>query len=282
MKLTLQSTSIIAAFLFTGCVTEMPDLLSSNLDENTNNKTVLFKTNKVHFMSTLKSTSSMQERNAYLDEFILKSDMQCQNYLNSPLKQEVDKSEDSLYMSLFDGVSTLFGVSLLTNTAKAVFLNDDGTSTEEKKAYANALSPEIRKGVELGRSRYARSMTRKKALNLKAYSVNNLREDTLKYDKQCNDAYGLIEINRALKEMQNSVQTQRTPSNPILKINPQVIKAKVEAVTKEVEKKKVEKEKAKLLLKKTPATPVVPTRPKLENVPLHHDNVLQLPRLTQP
>ena len=277
MKKSLQITSILSTFLFTACVPSIPGTLGSNLNE-TNSQAILFKTNQVHFMSNLKDNSSLNERNNYLDEFILKSDMQCQNYLNNPLKKpEIDKGKDSLYMSLFDGVSGLFGVSLLTNTAKAVFLNDDAASNEEKKAYANALSPEIRKGVELGRSRYARTLTQKKNLDLKTYSVNHLREDTLKYDKQCNDAYGLIEINRALKEMQNSVHTRTTPVTPILQINPQAIKAKVDAVTKKVEEKKIEKKQLEL---KT--SQVVPKQPKPENAPLHHDNVPNLPRSIQP
>jgi hypothetical protein len=228
-------------------------------------------------MSTLKDKSMINERNTYLDEFILKSDMQCQNYLNNPLKKpKVDKSKDSLYMSLFDSVSSLFGVSLVTNTAKAVFLNDDGESTEEKKAYANALSPEIRKGVELGRSRYAQTMVRKKTLDLQAYSINNLREDTLKYDKQCNDIYGLIEINRALKEMQNTVHTRSTPSTPLLNIDPKSIKDKVEAATKEVEEKKIKKAKSD-----SNTTQIIPTQAKPENVPIHHNGIDHLPRSIQ-
>ena len=276
MKHTLKITSILATFLLTGCVSGMPDLLGSNLDK-TNNKPVLFKTNQVHFMSSLKDKSNMTERNTYLDEFLLKSDMQCQNYLNSPLKKpEVDASKDSLYMSLFDGVSGLLGMSLVTSTAKAVFLNDDGESVEDKKAYANALSPEIRKGVELGRSRYARAMVQKKGHTLQTYSVNNLREDTLKYDKQCNDVYGLIEINRALKEMQNTSYAQ--PTTPVLKINPQAIKAKVAAATKEVEKKKIEKKKVEKAKEKAK---VVPTQPKPVDVPVHRDTVQQMPRSPQ-
>ena len=126
-------SSFISLFL-TGCISGMPDILGSNLSQ-TNTQTILFKTNQVHFMSTLKETSSIQERNEYLDEFLLKSDMQCQNYLNSPLsKPEVDKSNDSLYMGIFDTVSGLFGMSLATNAAKAVFLNDDEKSQEEKKS----------------------------------------------------------------------------------------------------------------------------------------------------
>lgn len=276
MKNLLQPISILTLLLFTGCVSNMPNMLNTNLNENSQ-EPILFKTNQVHFMHSLKENSTQQERNFYLDEFILKSDMQCQNYLNSPLKKpEVDTSKNSLYMSIFDRVSSLFGMSLVTDTAKAVFLENGGESVEDKKAYANALSPEIRKGVELGRSRYAKSMIYKKRLDLKAYTVSNLQEDTLKYDKQCNDAYGLIEINRALKEMQSAVHTPVTPNTATLNIDPKAIKDKVEAVSKEVEDKKIEKEQPE-----NATIRVLPKQPMPESVPVHHDSVQHLPRSIQ-
>ena len=240
MKKLIQLSAIATILLLTGCVSALPNMIDSNLEQN-NQKAVSFKTNQVHFMHSLKSNSSQHERNLYLDEFLLKSDMQCQNYLNNPLvKPEVNDNKNSLYMSMLDTVSGLLGMSLATNAAKAVFLDNDSESLEDKKAYVNALSPEIRKGVEIGRKRFAKSMIKKKNLDLKAYSINNLREDTLKYDKQCDDAYGLIEINRALKEMQNSVYAKEVHTTPSLKIDPKAIKAKVEAASKEVKEKKIE------------------------------------------
>jgi hypothetical protein len=279
MKKLLQTSSILTALLLTGCVSTLPNIMGSNLDQE-NQKTVIFKTNQVHFMHSLKTNSSENERNSYLDEFILKSDMQCQNYLNDPLvKPEVDDSKNSLYMGIFDTVSSLFGISLATNAAKAVFLEEDGESIEEKKAYVNALTPEIRKGVEIGRSRFAKTMTNKKNLNLKTYSINNLREDTLKYDKQCDDAYGLIEINRALKEMQSAMHTRTTPSVPTLNIDPKAIKAKVEAVRKKVEEKKIEKSiKSKAEVN---AIKVIPKQIMPVDVPLRHDNAQHLPHSIQ-
>ena len=282
MKKLIQLSSIATVLLLTGCVSALPNMLGSNLEQN-NQKAVTFKTNQVHFMHSLKNNSNLDERNNYLDEFILKSDIQCQNYLNNPLvKPEVDDSKDSLYMSMFDTVSGLLGMSLATNAAKAVFLDKNGASLEEKKAYVNALSPEIRKGVEIGRNRFAKSMTKKKNLNLKAYSINNLREDTLKYDKQCDDAYGLIEINRALKEMQNSVYEKGIHATPTLKIDPRAIKAKVEAASKKVEAKKVQKEIEKNINTKIKVIKVPPTQLVPVDVPLRRDNVQHLPRSTQP
>ena len=282
MKKSLQRGSVLVALLFTACVPDMSTGLGSNLNNDNSQQAVLFKTNQVRFMNSLKDSSNLQERNAYLDEFLLKSDIQCQNYLNNPLKKpEVDTSKDSLYMGIFDTVSGLFGMSLATNAAKAVFLDGEGESMEEKKAYANALSAEIRKGVEIGRTRYAKGMSKKKTLDLKAYSINNLREDMLKYDKQCDDAYGLIEINRALKEMQSAVHRPASVATPTLSINPKAIKAKVEAASKEVEKKKIEKKIEEKIQTETNTSKVSATEPKQQNVPVRHDNVQQMPRSIQ-
>jgi hypothetical protein len=122
-------------------------------------------------------------------------------------------------------------------------------------------------------------MTSKKNLDLKTYSINNLQEDTLKYDKQCDDAYGLIEINRALKEMQNAVHIKTASNTPRLNIDPKAIKDKVEAASKKVQENKIEetiKEKAEVN-----TTKVIPIQPKLENVPVRHDSVQHLPRSIQ-
>jgi len=278
MKQLTTTTSILTLILLSGCVPSLPPL-ANHTSNSTQGEALTFKTNQVHFMHDLKANSTQKERNLFMDEYILKSDMQCQNYLSNPAKKaEINHNKDSLYMNIFDTVSTLFGISLVTNTAKAVFLDNGETAQEEKAAYSNALSPEIHKGVELGRSRYAQRMIQKKPLDLKTYSVQDLKTDMLKYDKQCNDAYGLIEINRALKEMQSAVYatpTIRTPS--LLKIDPKTIKDKVVAATKEVEEKKVEKENPN-----PNATKVVPTPPKPVNAPVHHDNVPNLPHSTQP
>ena len=237
-----KTVSIVAALFMTGCVGETPNPFASNLNDSASQKNLIFKTNEHSFMNSLRHTKSVEERNDYMDEFLLKSDMQCANFLNAPLKKTPTKQNDSLYMNIFDTASSLFGMSYITDTAKAVFLSDDGESVEEKEAYANALSPEIRKGVEIGRARYAKKMTHKKKLPLKEYTVANLNRDTLIYDKQCNDTYGLIEINRALKEMQTQLNTRTIVKAPTpLSIDPQAIKDKVTEVTKEVKEKEEQK-----------------------------------------
>jgi len=117
--------SYVTTFLLTGCASDFSNLLDSHLDQNAQ-KSITFETNQVYFMHSLHKNTTKEERNVYLDEFILKSDMQCQNYLNTPLaKEKVDESKNSLYMSMFDTVSNLFGISLATNAAKAVFLGKE-------------------------------------------------------------------------------------------------------------------------------------------------------------
>ena len=241
MKISTTLLSTFTLLIATGCI--QPSInTSSNYYNNSNSKTkaLTFSTNEHNFMHSLNRVKTAQERNSYMNEFLLKSDMQCANFLNQPL-QKVDNSSknDSLYMSIADTVSTVFGLSYITNTAKAVFLDgNDAESAQEKTAYVNALSPEMRKGVEIARTRFAKEMRKKQVLPLAKYSRNNLKEDTLKYDKQCNLEYGLIEINRALKEMQSQVNTKVVSKKPTLTINPQVIKDKVAQATQEVKEKK--------------------------------------------
>jgi len=280
MRLPSKLTLFITLLAFTGCV---PGTSTTSLNHQSS-QPLLFKTNQVHFMYDLKENSTLKERNKFIDEFILKSDMQCQNHLNNPLKKpETDEAKTSLYMNLFDSVATLFGISLVTNSAKAVFLENNIESEEEKKAFANALSPEIRKGIELGRTRYAKTMKENKKLDLKTYSIQDVKVDTFKYDKQCHDDYGLIEINSALKEMQNAVHSTPTVKTPsVINIDPTTIKDKVVAATKEVEEKKEEKKlQENNATQKDSTTKAVPKQLKPVSAPSHHDSVPQMPRSIQ-
>ena len=241
MKTSTTLLSTFAMLILTGCIQSSIDIGSNYNSASSTKKELLFSTNKYNFMTSLKKASTKEERNSYIDEFILKSDIQCVNFLNQPLKKVNNTNEnDSLYMSIVDTIGTLFGLSYITDTAKAVFLDGNNKeSIEEKIAYTNALSPEIRKGVEIARARFAKEMKKKKTLPLDKYSINNLKEDTLKYDKQCNLEYGLIEINRALKEMQSQMNTRVVTKEPTTTptIDPQVIKDKVAQATKEVKEK---------------------------------------------
>ena len=234
------STTLLLTFvliLVTSCI--QPSInTNSNLNNNSTTKTLTFSTNEHNFMHSLSRASTVEERNSYIDEFLLKSDMQCANYLNQPLQKTNNTAKNnSLYIDIAEEVSKLFGLDYLTNTAKAVFLDNNEESTEEKTAYTNALSPEIKKGVEIARTRFAKEMRKKQALPLDKYSIENLKEDTLKYDKQCNLEYGLIEINRALKEMQSQMNRSAITEKPTPTLDPQVIKDKVTQATKEVKEK---------------------------------------------
>ena len=237
----LTGTSV---WLLTGCL--QPSVtISKNYETSNNRQKLTFHTNEHDFLHTLTPKSTIQLRNDYMDEFLLKSDMQCTNYLNYPLEKTQQENEhtNSLYMGIADTVGTLFGVRYITETAKSVFLNNTTKeSTEEKKAYANALSPEIRKGVEIGRTRFAKKMLKKKLLSLKKYNINNLKKDALSYDKQCNLEYGLIEINRALKEMQRALNKPSIVPKPKQAIDVKIIKKKVTQATKEVQEKKLQEQ----------------------------------------
>ena len=240
------------AILFTGC---MPSTFQSNLSASDEAKSLRFSTNESTFLTKLKPNISKERRNEFIDEFILKSDVQCQQYLANPKKDEKKSdSTDELYMNIAQTVSTVLGLGYITQTAQAIFLDDDKSSKEGQEAYENALSPEIKKGVEIVRERYAKKIKKKKIFQVKRYNSNQLKEDMNIYDKQCNMEYGLIEINRALKEMQsqmrNPVYAKPTQSTTP-KINLEAIKEKVKKVSKEVKSKEIKREK-KQEIKKTP------------------------------
>ncbi|HIM94610.1 MAG TPA: hypothetical protein EYM49_06215 [Campylobacterales bacterium] len=234
--------------IFTGCVS---DLNSGNsLSPGESGQGSRFSTNQYSFLtSQLDATSSKNDRNSFLEEFITQSDMQCQHYLlNSQNRTEkvTNSVEQTLYMSIFDTVSLLFGVKYITDTAKEVFISNTNTNTPENQSmYQNALGPEIKRGVEIARLRYANAMRARKNENLESYSITNLQNDMAKYDKQCSNEFGLIEINKALRQAQNQMMRSGV-AKP--KIDPVSIKKKVEDATKKVEeetkKKEVKKKEA--------------------------------------
>lgn len=223
-----------AGLLLSGCVSN--PLIPSNLSDNHKKKALTFKTNTTSFISELKN------RNSYMDEFILKSDMQCENYLNTPQVQATTEAENSsLYMNIFDTVSTLFGMKLITDTAK-VMVSGEEDKIENQNSYKRALSPEIFRGVEINRERYAKKMKNKQKVSEKEYSLEAFQKDMLTYDKQCAEEYGLIEINRALKAMQHNIQHPAVASTKA-PISIEAVKNSVKAVTQEVKAKKEIKKK---------------------------------------
>jgi len=229
-------------FAFTGCVSGLD--VGNSLSPNESLSPNRFITNRDIFLtSTLSANSTQSERNRFMDEFISQSDMQCQHYLGNYQNRNKNISshtEQSLYMSIFDTVSLLFGVKYITDTAKEVFVNSTNTYTPENQSmYQNALSPEIIRGVEIARLRYANAMKKRKKESLDSYSIVDFQNDMLAYDKQCSNEYGLIEINRALRQAQN--QMMRLPTlKP--KIDPMEIKEKVVVATKKVKEESQKKE----------------------------------------
>lgn len=238
--------SALAFTLLTGCVpTENIGLNNvGNTEVNTG-----FTTNKTRFITRLGVQVKPQERNEYLNEFLDSSNVQCQHYLNSG-KEKPSESEQktALYMNLFDSVSALFGMKYVTDTAKAALSDNPKDTKANQKAFDSAFYPEIRRGVELARTRYAKKMHHKESLSLEKYSVSDLQYDMKQYDKQCDESVGLVEINKALREIQEQMRTRTAPTKAPL-INPVAIKDKVKAVTKKVEEKELKKQQIKAPLK---------------------------------
>ncbi|NEW61365.1 hypothetical protein GSY74_08730, partial [Sulfurovum sp. bin170] len=108
MKKPLLLTTTIA-ILLTGCVPST--LQQSNLNASGEQKSLRFTTNESTFIAKLKPNISKDGRNEFIDEFILKSDVQCQQYLNNPEKdKKKNKNEDELYMNIAHTVSTVLGL----------------------------------------------------------------------------------------------------------------------------------------------------------------------------
>ncbi|HSR73532.1 MAG TPA: hypothetical protein VLL31_01700 [Sulfurovum sp.] len=196
-----------------------------------------FKTKTSSFMTTLdKESPNRSNRNAFMDEFITKSDLQCQQYLNRELTKSSSKETNGLYMNVFDATSQVLGVKTFTDGAKTLYMSGNEDEKKElKSAYEKALSPEIKRGVELAREEYAQTrMYAKKYKLIESYTIEMLERDMKNYDKLCNHEVGLIEINKALKKMKNKPK-EVTPFSPKLVIDPVTIQNKVEAVNEKIE-----------------------------------------------
>lgn len=202
-----------------------------------NDKVSGFKTNRSYFIATLdKSSPNTKNRNAFMNEFIIKSDVQCQHYLDVPLAKP--KKEDGMYMKVYDATGTAFGVKNITDGAKTLYTGADKDKNKEENS---VLSPEIKRGVELAREKYARTnMYSKKYKLIESYTNEMLERDMQNYDKMCNHEVGLIEINKALKKMKKRPK-KVTPFAPKIVIDPVAIRNKVEAVNKEIKSKNEKK-----------------------------------------
>lgn len=225
--------TVCVLVLITGCGQKTTE------PANKKKKITGFQTDQSRFIAKVDKVSpTRKQRNELIDEFIMKSNLQCQHYLNDPINRAAANPKKSeLYMDIFDGVSEAFGVKNITDGAKRLYKKGDDPHKRNKAklAYENALSPEIRRGVELARENYAQRMILRKTRLIESYTIPMLKRDMRNYDKLCNYETGLIEINKALKKAIKRAEKKRElePFSP--KINLKMIKNKVESVTKQAE-----------------------------------------------
>ncbi len=222
---TMVAASIL--LLINGCGSDTPE------PEEKKRKVAGFHTDRSMFIATVDKVSPTKEdRNAMIGEFIMKSNLQCQHYLDNPLNTSSNPKKQGLYMDIFDGVSEAFGMKHITDGAKKLYIKKSANGSNKAKiAYENALSPEIKRGVEIAREKYAQKMILRKTRMIESYTIAMLERDMENYDKLCSYETGLIEIHKALKKAQR--QPKIKPFSP--KIDPTTIKNKVEAVTREAE-----------------------------------------------
>lgn len=243
MRISFVALALVpVSLLFTACVTPnaTPNYLG-NTTQSSPNYQLKFQTNQVNFLHPMSEAGqSVAQRNQFIDEFLFQSDMQCEHFLSNPAveQQPETRQEQSLYMSMFDTVSFLFGTKMITDTAKQAFSDDSTQGQADKATFKDALSPEIKQGVKIARSRYAQTIAAHKPASLQVYGMEALQRDMMIYDQQCSEEYGLIEINRALKAAQQQMMQPQNAPTPA--INPVAIKAKVEAASKKVEEEKSE------------------------------------------
>lgn len=198
-----------------------------------------FQTNKSSFINTLdKESPSRKNRNDVMDEFITKSDLQCQQYLTRQLTKSSSEetNNNGLYMNVFDATSQVLGVKTFTDGAKTLYMSGNEKEKKDLKlAYEKALSPEIKRGVEIAREEFARTkMYVNKYKLIESYTNEMLERDMKTYDRLCSHEVGLIEINKALKRMHKQPK-KVTPFSPKVVIDPVTIQNKVEAVNEKIE-----------------------------------------------
>ncbi len=218
-----------------------------------------FHTNRALFYNVPdKKAPNKEIRNALMDEFIEKSDIQCQKYLNDPIMRasSPNTSKSQLYANMFDNVSELVGTKGITDGAKGLYSRGEKKDPYKMQmAYERALSPEIMRGVEIARERYAQKILSNKYRLIESYTIPMLERDMESYDRLCNYETGLIEINRILKEATRP-QKSMSPFSSKRMIDPNTIRNKVEAVNKEAEAKTKKRPKKKKVKQKPAKEPV--------------------------
>ena len=250
-----EALMVSSLLLFVSCVPNRESGVTPLINQQKSHKSSEFQTNLDNFInSPFHQEVTKEERDAFIKEFLFQSNMQCQHHLTqTPHAQQEKQDEESLYLTIFDTVSMIFGVSHLTESAKRALLSNTQESDGYQQKYQDALAPEILKGVEIGRVRYAKEILKRATKPLEKYPMKRVKKDMRTYDRQCNREYGLIEINRALMSLKQNLQTPQesiAPQPKQSKIDPIVVKKKVEEVTKEVERKEGRKKEKKREMEK--------------------------------
>lgn len=213
-----------------------------------------FHTNKSFFINVPDQKSPTKEmRNAYMEEFIQKSNIQCQQYLNDPLMKDASKSKSKkeLYTGIIDNVSELFGTKGITDGAKSLYPGKKSNDPQKMQlAYERALSPEIMRGVLIARERQMQKIVSKQYRLIESYTVPMLESDMETYDKLCNYEVGLIEINHILENARQP-QSAPIPFSSKYMIDPSTIKNKVEMVNKKAEEQQQKRKKSAHIMQET-------------------------------
>ncbi|MEY3089769.1 MAG: hypothetical protein RL113_85 [Pseudomonadota bacterium] len=173
-----------------------------------------------------KKAPTKKMRNALIDEFIQKSNIQCRQYLNDPLIRAASRNQSNseIYSSMFDNVSQLVGTKGITDGAKSLYSKGDREDPyKTKMAYERALSPEIIRSVEITRERYARKIRSNKYRLIESYTLAMLEQDMQSYDRLCNYETGLMEINRILQQASKPKKSLK-PFPAKQRIDPDTIK----------------------------------------------------------
>jgi len=217
--------------LFLGCVAPMGlvDIKPAPDDGK-------FHTDFSHYQGAFKMPRTKQERDALISELISASNMQCNAYQYKS-SQESEDETNSGYVTMFKIVGKYIGLDIANDAIDAVsVISDMGQKKSNRDKYAQALKPNIIKGIELSRKKYLQEIKKHQKEDLKSYSILDFQEDLKAYDKRCATYYGLMEINKALE------MSQTLPSEESKIIKVEEVKKKIAAVTKEVRVWKINKE----------------------------------------
>ena len=194
-----------------------------------------FHTDMSHFLSEFSQVKTQQQRNKLIEELVTASNMECSAYQYQETNQPPE--DDSGYMAMFKIVGKYIGWDIAKDAMSAVsLLSDSATQKSNQDKYAQALKPNIIKGIQIARVKYLKKIERSKSLVLKSYSLEDVKKDIQNYDKRCSSYYGLMEITRALQNQEDASKEEAKI------IDVEEVKVKIKEVTKAVIAKKVWKD----------------------------------------